>query len=67
MPAKIMLPTNAKMTAFVCSGRSRPKPSVAWTFAGAQASWSATITPTSIPTMPHTADAATKRIGVWSS
>ena len=25
MPANIMLPTNAKMTAFVCSGRRRPK------------------------------------------
>ena len=25
MPANIMLPTKAKMTAFVCSGRSRPK------------------------------------------
>ena len=25
MPANIMLPTNAKMTALVCSGRRRPK------------------------------------------
>jgi hypothetical protein len=25
MPANIMLPTNAKITALVCSGRSRPK------------------------------------------
>ena len=61
MPAKIMLPTNAKMTALVWSGRRRPKvkygtpPSER--LAGQNASWSATRAPTLMPTSPHTIDA----------
>src|SRR3954447_2054893 len=54
MPANIMLPTKAKMTAFVCSGRSRPKVSQAvLAFACQPPSWTAISTPTSMPTMPQ--------------
>ena len=67
MPAKIMLPTNAKMTAFVCSGRSRPKLRMGCTLAGHQASWSAQMAPTSMPTIPQTTEAITKLRGVASS
>ena len=67
MPAKIMFPTNAKMTAFVWSGRRRPKLSIEWTFAGHHAICRAHTMPTSIPTRPHTTDAITKLRGVASS
>src|SRR4051812_39017971 len=59
MPAKTILPTNAKMTAFVCSGRMRPKARWGSTFAGHQAICSAASAPTSIPTMPQMTDAKT--------
>src|SRR5688500_14539964 len=62
-----MLPTNAKMTAFVCSGRSRPNDSIGCTFAPCQASWSAATTPTSMPTMPQRTDASANLRGVSSS
>ena len=47
-------PPKAKITAFVCSGRRRPycsqeMPSVS----AGQYSWAAMITPTSMPTTPH--------------
>src|SRR5687767_14614851 len=55
MPANIMLPTKAKMTALVCSGRSRPKLSQEVLKLTCQKlSCVATSTPTSMPTMPHT-------------
>ncbi len=59
MPANIMLPTNAKMTALVCSGRSRPnvRNDVA-KLACQKFSWVAMITPTSMPTAPHRTEAS---------
>src|SRR5262245_4225553 len=59
MPAKIMLPTNAKITAFVWRGRNRLNERYGAMFAGHHASWSATIAPTSMPTMPQPIDAIT--------
>ena len=51
----IPLPTNAKMTALVCSGRIRPKV-MNWrpAFTEGRKSWKAMMTPTSIPTTPQT-------------
>jgi hypothetical protein len=55
MPANIMLPTKAKMTAFVCSGRRRPKVAHdVLKFACQNASCVAISTPTAMPTMPQT-------------
>ena len=48
-------PPKAKMTAFVCSGRRRPKVvQGSPRLAGHHASCRAMITPTSMPTIPHT-------------
>ncbi len=59
MPANIMLPTKAKMTALVCSGRSRPKLSQDWPKLACQKlSCSAISTPTSMPTTPQMRDAS---------
>jgi hypothetical protein len=47
-------PPNAKITAFVCSGRRRPNDSQGTPkLSSGQAIWAAMITPTSIPTMPQ--------------
>ncbi len=55
MPVKHTLPANAKITALVCSGRSRPKlVQGSPRLAGHHASSSAMITPTSMPTRAHT-------------
>ena len=67
MPAKQMLPANAKIIALVCSGRRRPNvvqgvPRLA----GHQASCRAMTTPTSIPTTPHTT-VAVKNLRTMSS
>ncbi len=59
MPANIMLPTNAKMAAFVWSGRMRPKFRYGGRFACHQASWSAASAPTSMATRPQPTDAKT--------
>ncbi len=49
------LPTKAKITALVCSGRSRPKVSQEMPRLSRQsASCEAMITPSSIPTTPQT-------------
>src|SRR5258706_8321461 len=56
-----MFPTNAKMTAFVWSGRMRPKARCGSTFAGHHAICSAASAPTSIPTMPQMTDAKTNQ------
>ena len=54
MPVKIAFPANAKTTAFVCSGRRRPKESQAVSKLNqGDASWSAIQSPTSIPTRPQ--------------
>src|SRR5262245_47983540 len=53
-----MLPTNAKITALVCSGRSRPKLRYGPRFACQKASCSATSAPTSMPMKPQNTDAA---------
>jgi hypothetical protein len=59
MPANIMLPTKAKMTAFVCSGRRRPKLSHCWPKLTCQKlSWVAMSTPTSMPTAPQMTEAS---------
>ncbi len=52
-----MLPTNAKMTALVWSGRSRPKVRNGGRLARQNASWSAMSAPTVMPTIPQTTDA----------
>ena len=82
MPANIMLPTKAKITALVCSGRRRPKvrnetpsalmvPKVIHSrnlpFICHQESWVAMITPTSMPTMPQKMEAIMKWRTVLSS
>jgi hypothetical protein len=51
---KNALPAKAKMTAFVCSGRSRPNVSQGGTLSAGTASWRAANRPTSMPTSPHT-------------
>ena len=76
MPANIMFPTNAKITALVCSGRKRPKvrketpsaliaPKVIHSrnlpFICHQESWVAMTTPTSMPMMPQKMEAIMKR------
>ena len=49
-----MLPTKAKIAAFVCSGRSRPNVSHGrLKFNRQKFSCEAMMTPTSIPTTPH--------------
>ena len=54
MPANIMLPTKAKMTALVWSGRRRPKLSQAWPRLACQKlSCVAMMMPTSMPTRPQ--------------
>jgi len=65
---KHTFPAKAKITALVCSGRSRPnvvqgRPR----FAGHQASSRAMNTPTSIPTAPHTTVAVKKAFTMASS
>src|SRR6266540_2566968 len=55
MPANIMLPTNAKITALVCSGRNRPKVSHGVSkLSRKKLSCDATSTPTNMPTIPQT-------------
>src|SRR5438128_10147886 len=56
-----MFPTNAKMTAFVWSGRMRPNAKCGSKFAGHHAICSAASAPTSMPTMPHPIDAKTNQ------
>jgi hypothetical protein len=51
---KNALPANAKITAFVCRGRSRPNVSHGGRLRDGSASWSAMSSPTSIPTSPQT-------------
>ena len=54
MPMNMPLPTKAKMTAFVCSGRSRPKV-VNWRlrFSSGQNNWQAISNPALKPTRPQ--------------
>ena len=61
MPANIMLPTSAKITALVCSGRRRPKVvnDVSKLSCG-KLSCSAITSPTSRPTAPQPTLAQTK-------
>ena len=54
MPVKMALPANAKMTAFVCSGRRRPNVRNGGTFSAGTASCRAMSSPTSMPTRPQT-------------
>ena len=63
----IPLPTNAKITALVCSGRSRPKVmNCRFRFAAGQNSCVATSRPAAMPTRPQTtvamANARTMRL-----
>ena len=68
MPANIMLPTNAKMTALVCSGRSRLKVMYGMPkFSCGQASSSAIHSPTNMPTAPNSTEAAMNLRTVASS
>ena len=62
------LPANAKITALVCSGRMRPKDrkDKSRLKAGA-ASCKAAMTPTSMPTMPHTTVASRNFLEIASS
>src|ERR1041385_346722 len=67
MPANIMLRTNAKITALVCSGRNRPKlshavPKLSWK----KLSCEATSTPTNMPTTPQTRVASRNWRTIWS-
>ena len=63
-----MLPTKAKITALVCSGRSREKVRYGTPrFACHQASWVAMSAPTSMPTTPKITDAAMNRRTIASS
>jgi len=63
-----MLPTNAKMTEFVCSGRSREKVRYGMPkFNCHQASWLAMMTPTRRPTAPNKTDAKMKLRTIASS
>ena len=56
---KMALPAKAKMTALVCSGRSRPKDShEVWKLKIGLVSWRAITRPTSMPTSPHTSVAS---------
>ena len=50
---KKAFPAKAKMTAFVCSGRRRPKVSSGGMFTDGSASWRAIRSPTSMPTSPQ--------------
>ena len=55
MPMNIPLPTNAKMTALVCSGRKRPKVmNCRFRFAVGQNICVAASKPAVMPTRPHT-------------
>src|SRR5262244_2936487 len=67
MPAKIMLPTKAKMAALVWSGRSRPKLNQGGRLACQKASWIAATTPASIATRAKTHDAQTNCRATLSS
>src|SRR3954464_4295746 len=54
MPMNMPLPTKAKITAFVWSGRSRPK-ETNWRFrfAAGKKSWMAASSPADMPTIPQ--------------
>ncbi len=67
MPAKMMFPTNAKMTALVCSGLSRPKVKYGARLSPGRNSMAAISVPTSMPTTAHTTAARKKSRGVRSS
>jgi len=68
MPVKQMLPQKAKITALVCSGRSRPKVSCAIPMlAGHHASSRAINTPTSMPTSAHVTVAMKNSLTMASS
>ncbi len=55
------LPTNAKITAFVCSGRNRPNVvNCRLKFRSGQNNWHAINNPALKPTMPHTMVAIAK-------
>ena len=67
MPMNMPLPTNAKITALVCSGRSRPKVmNCRFRFAAGQNSCVAASRPATMPTRPQTtvaiANARTMRL-----
>ncbi len=54
MPMNIALPTNAKMTALVCSGRRRPNEvNCRFKFRSGQKSWQAISSPALKPTRPQ--------------
>src|SRR5690606_38478167 len=58
MPANIMLPTKAKIAAFVCNGRSRPKVSHSRSKLNrCEFSWQAMKTPADMPTAPQNTEA----------
>ena len=63
----MMFPQNAKMTAFVWSGRSLPKVRYGARFSAGRKSMAAIMTPTSMPTTAHTMAARKNSRGVRSS
>ena len=61
------LPAKAKMTAFVCNGRSRPNERYSPRLASGNGSWSAMSAPTAIPIKPQIDVARTNHRTIWSS
>src|SRR5208283_2354078 len=68
MPMNIPLPTKAKITALVCTGRTRPKV-MNWRFrlAAGQNICVATSRPAAMPTMPQTTVAMANARTIWLS
>ena len=68
MPQNMPLPTKAKMTALVCSGRIRPKVvKGVFRFSSGQKNWQAASSPASVPTRPQMAVAMANARTMWLS